>query len=99
MRTLLQTRNTLEIDFLFLDLTTCSRYLGAARSLESALEVVRDVLEATDVTVEVDEVLVESEEQARAQRFVSSPTCRRRRRRAGAAGELVWLGGVHRWLR
>jgi hypothetical protein len=71
-----RTRKGLRIDFLFLDRTTCTRCLGANRSLESALEVVRDVLEATDVTVEVKKVLVESEEQARAQRFVSSPTIR-----------------------
>ncbi|HEX2507321.1 MAG TPA: DUF2703 domain-containing protein [Miltoncostaeaceae bacterium] len=71
-----QTRDRLAIDFLFLDLTTCTRCLGANRSLESALEVVRDVLQATGVEVEVNKVLVESEEQARALRFVSSPTIR-----------------------
>ena len=67
---------TLEIEFLFLDLTTCSRCLGADRSLASALTVVREVLEATGVEVEVTKVLVDSEEQARALRFVSSPTIR-----------------------
>jgi hypothetical protein len=72
----LQTRDTLGIDFLFLDLTTCTRCLGADRSLVSALEVVRDVLEATGVRVEVNKVLVESEDQARALRLVSSPTIR-----------------------
>jgi Domain of unknown function (DUF2703) len=71
-----QTRDGLRIDFLFLDLTTCTRCLGADRSLESALGVVREVLEATGVKVEVNKVLVESEERARAQRFVSSPTIR-----------------------
>ena len=71
-----QTRDRLAIEFLFLDLTTCTRCLGADRSLESALEVVRDVLEATGVAVEVNKVLVESEEQARALRLVSSPTIR-----------------------
>ena len=71
-----QTRDRLAIDFLFLDLTTCTRCLGADRSLGSALEVVRDVLQATGVEVEVNKVLVESEEQARALRFVSSPTIR-----------------------
>ena len=30
----------LQIDFLFLDLTTCTRCLGTARSLEAALETV-----------------------------------------------------------
>ena len=67
---------TLEIEFLFLDLTTCSRCLGADRSLASALTVVGEVLAATGVEVEVTKVLVDSEEQARALRFVSSPTIR-----------------------
>jgi hypothetical protein len=71
-----QIRDTLAIEFLFLDLTSCTRCLGAGRRLESALEVVHDVLEATGVKVEVNKVLVESEDQARALRFVSSPTIR-----------------------
>jgi hypothetical protein len=71
-----QTSDTLGIEFLFLDLTTCTRCLGADRSIESALAVVGEVLEATGVEVEVNKVLVESEEQARALRFVSSPTIR-----------------------
>jgi Domain of unknown function (DUF2703) len=70
------TSDGLRIEFLFLDLTTCSRCLGADRSLESALDVVREVLQATGVELEVDKILVESAEQARALRFVSSPTIR-----------------------
>jgi hypothetical protein len=66
----------LRIEFLFLDLTTCTRCLAADQALESALDVVREVLQATGVRVEVDKVLVESEEQARALSFVSSPTIR-----------------------
>jgi hypothetical protein len=71
-----QIPDTLRIDFLFLDLTTCTRCLGADRSLESALAVVGEVLEATGVEVEVTKVLVQSAEQARVLRFVSSPTIR-----------------------
>jgi len=71
-----QTSDRLEIEFLFLDLTTCTRCLGADRSLESALDVVREVLQATGVEVDVDKVQVQSEPQARALRFVSSPTIR-----------------------
>ncbi len=71
-----QAANRLRIDFLFLDLTTCSRCLGANRSLEAALDVVRGVVEATGVEVEVNKILVESEERARAHRFGSSPTIR-----------------------
>jgi Domain of unknown function (DUF2703) len=71
-----QTVERVRIDFLFLDLTTCTRCLGADHSLESALDVVGDVLRASGVEIEVNKVLVESAEQARELRFVSSPTIR-----------------------
>ena len=71
-----QAPDTLRIDFLFLDLTSCTRCLAADRSLESALDVVGDVLRASGVEVEVNKVLVDSAERARALRFVSSPTIR-----------------------
>jgi Domain of unknown function (DUF2703) len=71
-----KTRRKLRIDLLFLDLTTCTRCLGADRSLEAALEGVGDVLRAAGVEPEVSKVRVESAEQARALRFVSSPTIR-----------------------
>jgi hypothetical protein len=64
------------IDFLFLDLTTCTRCVGTDRNLESALGIVRDVLAATGATVEVRKTLVETAEQARELRFMTSPTLR-----------------------
>lgn len=64
------------IDFLFLDLTTCTRCVGTDQNLESALGIVRDVLAATGATVEVRKTLVETAEQARELRFVTSPTLR-----------------------
>jgi hypothetical protein len=70
------TADQVRIDFLFLDLTTCDRCLGTDRNLESALEVVREVLEATGAAVEVRKTLVETVAQARELRFVSSPTIR-----------------------
>jgi hypothetical protein len=66
----------LRIEFLFLDLATCTRCLGADRALDAALEAVSEVLDAAGVEVEVDKILVTSEEQARRLRFVSSPTIR-----------------------
>ena len=66
----------LRIEFTYLDLTTCTRCLGTDRSLEAALELTREVLAATGVKVEVSKILVNSAEQARALRFVSSPTIR-----------------------
>jgi hypothetical protein len=70
------TADRVRIDFLFLDLTTCDRCRGTDRNLESALEVVREVLEATGAAVEVRKTLVETVAQARELRFVSSPTIR-----------------------
>lgn len=71
-----RTGRTLRIGFMYLDLTTCTRCLGAGRSLESALADVRDVLAARGVEVVVDRTLVESAAQARELRFISSPTIR-----------------------
>lgn len=71
-----QPTDRLRIDFLFLDLTTCDRCRGTDASLESALEVVRDRLEATGTDVEITKIHVATAEQARALRFVSSPTIR-----------------------
>ena len=71
-----RTSGTLRIDFLFLDLTTCTRCLAADRNLAAALEVVGEVLEAAGVEVEVGKILVKSAEHARALRFMSSPTIR-----------------------
>jgi hypothetical protein len=67
---------TLRIDFLFLDLRTCTRCRGTDRSLGAALTAVADVLQAAGIEVEVNKVHVASEEQARALRFVASPTIR-----------------------
>jgi len=66
----------LQIDFLFLDLTTCTRCRGTDRSLSEALTVVADVLQAAGIEAEVHKVHVASEELARAWHFVSSPTIR-----------------------
>jgi hypothetical protein len=66
----------LRIDFLFLDLTTCTRCRGTDRSLGTALARVVDVLQAAGTEVEVHKVHVVSEEQARLWRLVSSPTIR-----------------------
>jgi hypothetical protein len=68
--------DTITIDFIFLDLTTCERCVGTDQSLETALGIVRDVLGATGAMIEVRKTLVETAEQARELRFVSSPTIR-----------------------
>ena len=66
----------LRIDFLFLDLTTCTRCLGADASLEAALDAVDDVLAPPASKPRSTRSGSSSREQARALRFVSSPTIR-----------------------
>jgi hypothetical protein len=69
-------RQTIEVDFLYLDLTTCSRCRGSDASLRAALEIVWPAIDSVGAGIEVRKTLVETEEQARALRFVSSPTIR-----------------------
>jgi hypothetical protein len=70
------TTRRLRLDFLFLDLSTCTRCRGTEERLESALEVAGELLAATGTKVEVNKIHVESAEQARELRFESSPTIR-----------------------
>jgi hypothetical protein len=64
------------VDFLFLDLTSCTRCRGTDESLESALAVARDLLAAAGTEVKVHKIHVESAEQARELRVESPPTIR-----------------------
>ncbi len=64
------------VDFLFIDLEVCARCLGTDANLQAALSEVSQVLVTAGVEVSVTKTLVESEEQARALRFFSSPTIR-----------------------
>ena len=89
------------MDFLYLDLATCDRCRGTDRNLESALEVVREVLEATGVEVELNKHHVESAAQARELQLVSSPTIRVNDRDIAfelreSSCEECTLRGVHR---
>ena len=64
----------LGIDFLYLDLETCTRCRGTNANLEAALVEVERVLDAAGVEVSMRKTLVASEEQARMLGFISSPT-------------------------
>jgi hypothetical protein len=72
----LPTSRTITIDFLYLDLDVCTRCIGTKANLEAVLSEVTQILRAADVGVSVTKTLVQSEEQARALGFVSSPTIR-----------------------
>ena len=82
-----QTSRTVEVDFLYLDLTTCSRCRGSGAALEAAVKITRPALEAVGASVEVRRTLVETEEQARTLGFASSPTIRVNGR--DVAGDLI----------
>ena len=64
------------IEFLYLDLARCTRCRDTDRNLEAALADAARTIRANGVDVEVRKIHVESEEQARELRFVSSPTIR-----------------------
>jgi hypothetical protein len=66
----------ISIDFMYIDLEVCERCRGTDANLEAALAEVSSVLGAAGREPVVRRTLVESEEQARALGFVSSPTLR-----------------------
>jgi hypothetical protein len=69
-------RKKITIDFLFLDLSVCTRCQGAESSLEEALKDVSNVLDATGTDVEINKVNVNTEELAVKYKFKTSPTIR-----------------------
>lgn len=64
------------IDFLYLDLSVCTRCQGTDTSLDEALGEVSKVLEATGIEVVLNKVNVNTEVLAMEHKFVSSPTIR-----------------------
>lgn len=64
------------IDFLYLDLSTCTRCIGTKENLEIAIDSVKQISEFTGVQLNINKVLIESEEKARTHRFITSPTIR-----------------------
>jgi Domain of unknown function (DUF2703) len=78
---------SLQIDFLYLDLDTCTRCRATDATLLEAIERTRPALDAAGVTVSVTKTLVASEAQAQALGFLSSPTIRING--VDIAGELV----------
>lgn len=64
------------IDFLFLDLSVCTRCQDTDNSLDEALKEVASVLEATGPEVKVNKINVNTAELAVTHKFLSSPTIR-----------------------
>jgi hypothetical protein len=69
-------KKEIDIEFLYLDLSSCEPCQGSESNLEEALQEVSLLLEKTGAAVNVKKIHVESYEQALALDFVSSPTIR-----------------------
>ncbi len=65
-----------KIDFLYLDLTVCSRCQGTESTLVQSLEEVTKLLTSAGYRVKLNKIHINSIETAIAHRFVSSPTIR-----------------------
>lgn len=70
------TEMVIEMELLALDLTSCGRCMGSNDNIESAIEIVRPVLDVMGVQVSVNKFIIESVEQALQYKFASSPTVR-----------------------
>lgn len=66
----------LDVELLYLDVTTCGRCTGTEANLERALRDVTGLLEDAGVAVSLTKVHVDTAELAVRHRFVSSPTIR-----------------------
>lgn len=69
-------RRRLDIDFLYLDLSVCTRCQGTDASLHEAISEIAGILATTGVEAVLRKVHVQDEEQARELGFISSPTIR-----------------------
>lgn len=69
-------RKQIVIDFLYLDLSVCTRCQGAESNLDDALKDVSNVLKATGTDVVINKVNVNTEELAVKYKFLTSPTIR-----------------------
>lgn len=64
------------IDFLYLDLSVCTRCQGTDTSLDEAISEVSRILEMTGIEVVLNKINVTTQELAIANKFISSPTIR-----------------------
>lgn len=71
-----QQKNIIEIDFLYLDLTTCERCQGAESNLDQAITTVSALLESAGYEVKVKKINITTPELAIQYEFLSSPTIR-----------------------
>lgn len=71
-----QAEKRLDIDLMYIDLSVCDRCQGTEQNLDEAIASVKSLLQVAGYRVNLNKIHVESEEQARALKFVTSPTIR-----------------------
>jgi len=72
----IESPRVVDVELLALDLTSCTRCTGTLTNIEQAIEIVSHAAEATGSSIRLRKTLIESEEDARRHRFVTSPTIR-----------------------
>lgn len=70
------TKKKIQIDFLYLDLQTCTRCQGTETNLEQAISEVSAVLGAAGYRIDVRRINISTAELAEEHHFLSSPTLR-----------------------
>ncbi len=68
--------NILKIDFLYLDLSVCTRCQDTEDSLDDSLKSIVELLNNIGHSVQLNKVFIETKEQAIHHQFISSPTIR-----------------------
>jgi C_GCAxxG_C_C family probable redox protein len=71
-----QQERQIKIDYLYIDLSTCNRCLDTDTALYEAIRDTRQLLEANDIELVQEKILVDTEEQCAELGFFTSPTIR-----------------------
>lgn len=72
----MNTQKSINIDFLYLDTTICTRCQDTETNLDDSLNDVAEVLNNIGFQVKLNKIHIETKDQAIKQKFVSSPTIR-----------------------
>jgi hypothetical protein len=69
-------KSTLIVDFLYLDLSVCTRCKDSETNLDSSLQTLIDILGNIGHKITLNKIFIETEAQAIEHQFISSPTIR-----------------------
>jgi len=72
----IENKNRLVVDFLYLDLSVCTRCQESENILDDSLQTLIDILGSIGHKVELNKIFIETKEQAIKHQFISSPTIR-----------------------